>query len=86
MAKRPNKLGRIEGEPKVKWGRTKKVWAVAPYIVLPVVLVALGVVSTLGYQNYVSNIKAEGVAEFKVNHCDKFSNKEKTETWLECDE
>lgn len=85
MTKRPNKMGRIEGEPKVKWQRTKKAWAVAPYIVVPVVLVTLGVAGTLGYQNYVSNLKAEGVAEYKLT-CDKFTDKDKKVTWLECDE
>lgn len=85
MSKKPNKLGRTEGEPKVKWARTKKAWAVALYVVLPSVLVALGVAGTLGYQSYVNNLKAEGAAEYKLT-CDKFTDKDKGVTWLECDE
>lgn len=48
-------------------------------------LVVLGVLGTLGYQNTINNIKAEGVAEFKINSCDLYAN-DKGQKWLECDE
>ena len=45
MTKRPNKLGRIEGEPKVRWYK-KTNWRVIGKTVLAVGLVALGVLGT----------------------------------------
>ena len=48
MTKRPNKLGRIEGEPKVRWYK-KTNWSVIGKTVLVVGLVALGVLGTLQY-------------------------------------
>ena len=84
MTKRPNKLGRIEGEPKVRWYK-KTNWSVIGKTVLVVGLVALGVAGTLSYQNFINNVKAEGVAEFKINSCDRYAN-DKGQKWLECDE
>lgn len=84
MTKRPNKLGRIEGETKVRWYK-KTNWRVIGKTVLAVGLVALGVLGTLQYQKIINNIKAEGVAEYKLT-CKKFTDKNKKVTWLECDE
>lgn len=81
MTKRPNKLGRIEGEPKVKkslpWKKIGKTLAI-------LALVALGVLSTLAYQQTIRNIHADGVAEYKASKCKEFTDK--NVTWLECDE
>ena len=52
--------------------------------VTAVMLVVAGVMGTLQYQAFISSIKAEGVAEYKLNSCDKYNDK-KVE-WLECDE
>lgn len=85
MAKRPNALGRIEGEPKVRW--YKKVnWGVYGKAALVVGLITLGVVATLQVQKSYNDIKAQGVAEFKANECKPFTNKENTQKWLECDD
>lgn len=84
MTKRPNKLGRIEGETKVRWYK-KTNWRVIGKTVLAVGLVALGVLGTLQYQKIINNIKTEGVAEYKRT-CEKFTDKDKKVTWLECDE
>ena len=84
MTKRPNKLGRIEGETKVRWYK-KTNWRVIGKTVLAVGLVALGVLGTLQYQKIINNIKTEGVAEYKLT-CEKLTDKDKTVTWLECDE
>lgn len=84
MTKRPNKLGRIEGETKVRWYK-KTNWRVISKTVLAVGLVALGVLGTLQYQKIINNIKAEGVAEYKLT-CEKLTDKDKKVTWLECDE
>nr|DAF59528.1 MAG TPA: hypothetical protein [Podoviridae sp. ctU557] len=84
MTKRPNKLGRIESETKVRWYK-KTNWRVIGKTVLAVGLVALGVLGTLQYQKIINNIKAEGVAEYKLT-CEKFTDKDKKVTWLECDE
>lgn len=84
MAKKPNAMGRIEADPKPKkdW---KKIGMVTLYIALPLALIALGVASTLKYQEFINNTKAEGVAEYRINDCDRYTNEEKTQTWLECD-
>lgn len=84
MTKRPNKLGRIEGETKVRWYK-KTNWRVIGKTVLAVGLVALGVLGTLQYQKIINNIKTEGVAEYKLT-CEKLTDKDKRVTWLECDE
>ena len=90
MSKKPNAVGRIEAEPKVKWRKTKKAWSLLPaltlYVVLPVVLIALGVAGTLKYQSFISGTKADGVAEYKLSHCNKYADEKKGITWLECDE
>lgn len=84
MAKKPNKMGRIEADPKPKknW---KKIGKVTLYIALPIALMTLGVVGTLKYQEFINNTKAEGVAEYKINKCEKFTDEDKKTTWLECD-
>nr|DAU24650.1 MAG TPA: hypothetical protein [Caudoviricetes sp.] len=48
-----------------------------------VLLVILGVVGTLKYQNFINSVKAQGVAEYKQEKCTSY-NKD-TATWLECD-
>lgn len=86
MTKKPNKLGRIEGEPKMgRWEKTKIVAHNSLFVIVPVLLVVLGVASTLGYQNYVNDLKAEGVSQYKLDKCEKFTDKKQTSTWLECD-
>lgn len=84
MAKRPNKLGRIEGEPKVRWYK-KANWSVIGKTALAIGLIVLGVLGTLQYQRIINNIKAEGVAEYKLT-CEKFTSKDENVTWLECNE
>ena len=84
MSKKPNAMGRIEGEPKmskikqVKWGAIGKT-------ALVIGLVLLGVAGTLQYQQTIRDIKADGVNEYKTSNCDKFSDKDKKATWLECE-
>lgn len=48
-----------------------------------VLLVILGVVSTLKYQGFINSVKAQGVAEYKQDKCDTYT-KDGT-SWLECD-
>lgn len=84
MAKRPNKMGRIEGEPKVS--KFKRVpWANIGVIVLGVALISTGALGVLRYQKFIADTKAQGVSEFKELHCDSFTDKKKNVEWLECD-
>ena len=46
-------------------------------------LIALGVAGTLSYQNFISNVKAQGVQEFKTTGCDEYAKD--GQKWLECD-
>lgn len=46
-------------------------------------LMVAGMVSTLKYQQFISNVKAQGVAEYKKTDCLKFARD--GATWLECD-
>ena len=48
-----------------------------------VLLVILGVVSTLKYQSFISSVKAQGIAEYKQDKCENF-NKDNA-SWLECE-
>lgn len=48
-----------------------------------VLLVVLGVVSTLKYQSFISSVKAQGIAEYKQDKCENFSKE--GSTWLECE-
>lgn len=64
----------------------KKIGVVTLYVALPVVMVTLGVVGTLKYQSFIDNVKADGVAQYKLTHCDKYTDKKQTTSWLECDE
>lgn len=80
--KRPNKMGRIEADPKPKRSIP---WKKTLYVVVAVLLVTLGVAGTLRYQAFINDVKAEGVAEFTLNKCDKYSDKDGNQHWLECD-
>lgn len=82
MANKPNKMGRIEAEPKVK---KQLPWKSLGTIVLGLALVAAGIVGTLKYQGFINDVKSQGVAEYQSDKCNKYSNKENTQTWLECD-
>lgn len=62
---------------------TKKQLKATLYVVSVILLVALGVVSTLQYQKFINNVKAEGVAEYQTSKCDKYIDKESP--WYECD-
>lgn len=70
---------------KINDKKLKKYGKVVGVAVATLSLVVLGVFGTLGYQKVISNIKAEGVAEFKINSCDPYAN-DKGQKWLECDE
>lgn len=66
---------------KIKCFNWKLVWRIA----MVVAFVLIGVAATLQYQKFIGDIKAQGVTEFKDLHCDKYSNEEKTQFWLECE-
>lgn len=70
---------------KVNKKQAKKYGKAAGVVVTVVALVVIGVAGTLSYQNFINNVKAEGVAEFKINSCDPYAN-DKGQKWLECDE
>lgn len=70
---------------KVNKKQAKKFGKIAGVVTSVVALVVLGVFGTLGYQNTINNIKAEGLAEFKINSCKPYAN-DKGQKWLECDE
>ena len=70
---------------KVNKKQAKKFGKIAGVVTSVVALVVLGVFGTLSYQKVISNIKAEGVAEFKIQSCDPYAN-DKGQKWLECDE
>ena len=82
MTAKPNKMGRTKATTKPKQN-----WHIKTIGKIPVVvgLIGLGVFGTLQYQKTINNIKAEGVAEYKLT-CEKFTDKDKKVTWLECDE
>ena len=84
MSKKPNAMGRIEGEPKVSKFKTFN-WGGLGKTALVIGLVLLGVAGTLQYQQWIRSIKADGVTEYTASKCEKFSDKDKKQTWLECD-
>ena len=62
---------------------TKKQWNKIGTVVITVVLVLIGISGTLTAQNVYSNIKTQGVTEFKKNSCDIYAKD--GQKWLECD-
>ena len=54
--------------------QAKQYGKVAGVVVTVVALVVIGVAGTLSYQNFINNVKAEGVAEFKINSCKPYAN------------
>lgn len=64
---------------------SKKQMKVVGVVVAVVALVVTGVVGTLSYQNFISSVKEQGASEYRLNECEKFSDKEGKATWLECD-
>lgn len=86
MSKKPTATGRIES-PK-KQGFLAKAGIIlhnSLFILVPLALVAAGIFATLKYQEFIDNTKAQGVSEYQSIYCDEFTNKDKTEKWLECD-
>lgn len=63
----------------------KKIWVIGLFSVSAVALFTGGIAATIAYNQTIDNIKAEGVAEYKLNKCDKYTDKEKKTSWLECD-
>lgn len=82
MAKRPNKMGRIEATPKPKRNLHMKEIGI---FVAAVALLVSGIVGTLKYQAFIDSVKAEGVSEYRATQCDQFVNEDKSQKWLECD-
>lgn len=85
MAKKPNALGRIEADPKEP--RNFHLKEIGLFL-LAIALLVSGIVATLKYQEFISNTKEQGAAEYRLNDCEKFEtiNKEKVKVnWLECD-
>lgn len=80
MSKKPNKMGRIEADPKPKKKLYLKELGV---VLLTVMLVATGVMGTLRYQKFIEDTKAQGVSEFKEQKCNPFKDEE--QKWLECE-
>ncbi len=65
---------------------TKQSKARAKKLTIAFAVVALflsGILATVYFQKTISDIKAQGVAEYKLSECDKYS-KDGAE-WLECD-
>ena len=62
---------------------TKNQMKIVGVVVAIVALVAVGVAGTLGYQKFISNVKAQGVQEFKTTGCDEYAKD--GQKWLECD-
>lgn len=65
---------------------TKQQAKVAGIITGCVALVVLGISSTLGYQNFIAGVKLQGAAEYRLTHCDKYSDPKQKTVWLECDD
>ena len=84
MAKKANEFGRIEGESKVSKFKQIK-WGAIGKTALVVGLVLLGVAGTLQYQKFINDTKTQGVAEYIARECDKYTDKDKKTTWLECE-
>lgn len=87
MSKRPNKMGRIEGEPKEKFD-WKRLGLIVVTLLVAVALPLSGILATLKYQDIIADIKAQGVLEFKSNDCKNFAKSFEDGTsqkWLECD-
>lgn len=81
MAK-SNKMGRIKAEPKQK--RNLYIKEILTFLAAVALLVS-GIVGTLKYQEFINNTKAQGVVEYKLDKCNKFTSKDKSQEWLECD-
>lgn len=84
MAKRPNAMGRIEGEPKQNKFKALP-WAGIGKTLLFVGLIVLGVIGTLQFQKTINDIKEQGASEYRLNNCENYTSEDKKHTWLECD-
>lgn len=85
MTKRPNKLGRIEGEPKVNKFKALP-WKTIGAVVTSVLFVLIGILGTLKYQQFINHVKQQGVREYTSTYCERYADDKKHTTWLECDE
>jgi hypothetical protein len=63
----------------------KKQIKATAYVASMILLVVLGVVGTLQYQMFINGVKAQGVSEYKLAHCDKYYDKNNKNNWLECE-
>lgn len=50
-----------------------------------VALVAVGWHVGTTYNRFIDNVKSDGVTEFVLRSCEEYTNKEKTQLWLECE-
>ena len=71
---------------KINFKMNKKTLKNIGISILLIGLFMAGVGTTVAYNNFIDQVKGSGVAEFKINYCDKYVNKELTQSWLECDE
>lgn len=66
-------------------GPTKKQIKATLYVASAITLVTLGVAGTLKYQSFIEQQRRIGEAEFRMSHCDEYTNEDKSQRWLECD-
>ncbi len=50
-----------------------------------IALVVTGIVAQVAYTKFTDHIKAQGVAEYQLAQCDKYTSKDLSTTWFECD-
>jgi len=50
-----------------------------------VLLVLLGVLGTIKYQEFITNTELNGVLRYQESQCDAYMNEDKSAKWLECD-
>lgn len=62
---------------------SKKQLKIVGVVVGIVALIALGVAGTLSYQNFISNVKAQGVSEYQAQACDIYAKD--GAKWYGCD-
>lgn len=82
MTTKQNKTGRTKATTK-----QKRNWHIKTIgkTLLVMGLIGLGVFGTLKYQSTINNIKEQGAAEYRLDHCKEFTDEDKKITWLECD-
>lgn len=54
-------------------------------VVVAINLPLIGIAGTLRYQEFIDSVKEQGASEYRATQCDRYTNEDKSQRWLECD-